>query len=112
LPSPADLPTAEIVRGWHDDLVRASQLQDMAKMGPARALRIAPEIGSTLGTTAPRDLSTAATAGATATEMPASTVRRDGLMVLGESAWDMGKLRVLGLEPDECWRHLSGSLAM
>jgi len=43
LPSPADLPTAEVVRGWHDDLVRAGRLQDTANAGPARALRITPD---------------------------------------------------------------------
>jgi hypothetical protein len=43
LPSPADLPTADVVCGWHDDLVRAAQLQQTASTGPARTLRITPE---------------------------------------------------------------------
>jgi very-short-patch-repair endonuclease len=43
MPSPADLPTPEDVRGWHEDLVRAAQLHKAANEGPARALRITPE---------------------------------------------------------------------
>ena len=43
LPSPADLPTAEVVRRWHDDLVRAGQLQETATAGPVRTLRITPD---------------------------------------------------------------------
>jgi hypothetical protein len=44
LPSPADLPSAEIVRRWHEDLVRADQLQETANTGPVSALRITPEV--------------------------------------------------------------------
>jgi hypothetical protein len=44
LPSPADLPSAEIVRRWHEDLVRAGQLQETANTGPVSALRITPEV--------------------------------------------------------------------
>lgn len=43
LPSPADLPTPEVVRGWHEDLVRAGELQEVANAGPARALRLTLE---------------------------------------------------------------------
>jgi very-short-patch-repair endonuclease len=43
VPSPADLPAADVVRGWHEDLVRAAQLQETASAGPARTLRITPE---------------------------------------------------------------------
>jgi hypothetical protein len=43
LPSPADLPTPDVVRGWHDDLVRAGQLQETASTGPVRTLRITAE---------------------------------------------------------------------
>ena len=43
LPSPADLPTAGEVRGWHEDLLRAGQLQETASSGPAKVIRITPE---------------------------------------------------------------------
>jgi very-short-patch-repair endonuclease/transcription elongation GreA/GreB family factor len=43
VPSPADLPAGDVVRGWHDDLVRAGQLQETASTGPVRTLRITPE---------------------------------------------------------------------
>jgi very-short-patch-repair endonuclease/transcription elongation GreA/GreB family factor len=43
LPSPHDLPPADAVRGWHEDLVRADQLQQTANTGPARTLRITPD---------------------------------------------------------------------
>jgi hypothetical protein len=49
---------------------------------------ITAKIGSSPGTLAASKISTAAT-DAVATERPASTVRRDGLVVLGESACDM-----------------------
>jgi very-short-patch-repair endonuclease len=40
LPSPADLPKPEALCGWHEDLVRAAQLQEIVGMGPAATLRI------------------------------------------------------------------------
>ena len=43
LPSPAELPTPEIVRSWHDDVVRAGQLRESANTGPVRALRLTSE---------------------------------------------------------------------
>jgi very-short-patch-repair endonuclease len=43
LPSPADLPSPETVRGWHEDLIRAEQLQQAVGSGPVRTLRIAPD---------------------------------------------------------------------
>jgi very-short-patch-repair endonuclease len=43
LPSPADLPPADVVRGWHDDLMRSGQLQETASTGPVRAVRITPD---------------------------------------------------------------------
>jgi very-short-patch-repair endonuclease len=44
LPSPADLPVAETVRGWHDDLTDAARLERSASTGPARSLRITPDL--------------------------------------------------------------------
>ena len=43
LPSPADLPTVENVLKWHEDLVRARELDEVANGGPVRSLRIAPD---------------------------------------------------------------------
>ena len=40
LPLPANLPSVEVVRRWHEDLVRASQLHENASDQPIAALRI------------------------------------------------------------------------
>jgi very-short-patch-repair endonuclease len=38
--SPSDVPDADTVAGWHDDLVRAAELETAAAAGPARSIRI------------------------------------------------------------------------
>ena len=43
LPAPADLPTADTVRAWHEDLVRANELERTAQAGPILSLRIASD---------------------------------------------------------------------
>ena len=43
LPSPLDLPDAETVTHWHNDLIAAAEHGDAAGQGPARALRINAE---------------------------------------------------------------------
>jgi AAA domain-containing protein len=43
LPSPADLPDADAVAKWHEDLVAAAQHGDAARSGPARSLHVAQE---------------------------------------------------------------------
>jgi very-short-patch-repair endonuclease len=43
LPSPAQLPAPEIIRRWHDDVVRAGQLRETANTGPVRVLRVTSE---------------------------------------------------------------------
>lgn len=40
LPQPANLPSVEVVRRWHDDLVRADQLRENASDQPVATLRI------------------------------------------------------------------------
>jgi hypothetical protein len=40
LPSRADLPDADTVAGWHDDLIAAAQYGQAAGSGPARSIRI------------------------------------------------------------------------
>jgi AAA domain len=37
LPPPAGLPAPEIIRSWHDDVVRAGQLRETANTGPVRS---------------------------------------------------------------------------
>lgn len=44
LPSPSDLPETDTVAGWHDDLVRAAELEVAAKTGPASLVRITVEM--------------------------------------------------------------------
>jgi hypothetical protein len=44
LPSPSDVPNVDTVTGWHDDLVRASELEDAAATGPARSIRVTIEM--------------------------------------------------------------------
>ena len=43
LPSPADLPNAESVAKWHEDLTAAGQHNEAARSGPARSLHISHE---------------------------------------------------------------------
>ena len=43
LPAPADLPRADAVRAWHEDLVRANELERTAQAGPVLSLRIASD---------------------------------------------------------------------
>jgi very-short-patch-repair endonuclease len=43
LPSPQDLPAANDVAGWHDDLIAAAEHQQAAAQGPVRNLRIAQQ---------------------------------------------------------------------
>jgi hypothetical protein len=44
LPSPSDVPDIDIVTGWHDDLVRAAELEGAAATGPARSIRVTIEM--------------------------------------------------------------------
>ena len=43
LPAPADLPDADAVAKWHEDLIAAAQHGDAARSGPARSLHVAQE---------------------------------------------------------------------
>ena len=43
LPSPQDLPAANDVAGWHDDLIAATEHQQAAAQGPVRNLRVAQQ---------------------------------------------------------------------
>ncbi|MFK4720805.1 very-short-patch-repair endonuclease [Bradyrhizobium niftali] len=43
LPSPHDLPAANDVAGWHDDLISAAEHQQAATQGPVRNLRVAQQ---------------------------------------------------------------------
>jgi very-short-patch-repair endonuclease len=43
LPPPDELPAPEVIRSWHDDVVRASQLRETANTGPVRVLRLTSE---------------------------------------------------------------------
>jgi very-short-patch-repair endonuclease/transcription elongation GreA/GreB family factor len=43
LPSPQDLPSANEVATWHDDLIAATQHQQAAAQGPVRNLRVAQQ---------------------------------------------------------------------
>jgi very-short-patch-repair endonuclease len=43
LPSAAQLPAPEVIRSWHDDVVRAGQLRETANTGPVRVLRLTSE---------------------------------------------------------------------
>lgn len=41
LPSPADLPKPDIVRSWHEDLIRSNEFSQAASGGPVRSLKVA-----------------------------------------------------------------------
>ena len=43
LPSPLDLPDADVIARWHEDLVAAAAQGQVAAQGPARTLRIGPD---------------------------------------------------------------------
>ena len=43
LPAPTDLPDADTVAKWHEDLIAAAHHGDAARSGPARSLRVAQE---------------------------------------------------------------------
>jgi hypothetical protein len=43
LPSPFDLPSADTISQWHDQLIAAAEHEQTASQGPVRTLRISSE---------------------------------------------------------------------
>jgi very-short-patch-repair endonuclease/transcription elongation GreA/GreB family factor len=92
LPSSAQLPAPEIIRSWHDDVVRASQLRETANTGPVRVLRVTSEGVEKALKLADTLQSLAATHPATLGATWLETIRRAA--VKGETgSWWLGLLR-------------------